>query len=105
MARKRPKMPPRIRREVYQRDNYTCRNCGWTPGEPPVDYDGKNALVKVIGRRRYQLHGGPQWYEEDKLRYLVVDHIHPISAGGPFKDPDNLQSLCSPCNGKKGATV
>jgi 5-methylcytosine-specific restriction endonuclease McrA len=101
MARRRPKMPPRIRREVYKRDNYACRTCGWSPGVPPADYDGKNALYEVIGIR------GPHetWPGEEIHRLLVVDHIHPISAGGAFSDPDNLHSLCGPCSGKKGATV
>lgn len=33
---------------------------------------------------------------------LTVDHIHPESKGGTL-DPSNLQTLCRPCNSKKGA--
>jgi 5-methylcytosine-specific restriction endonuclease McrA len=33
---------------------------------------------------------------------LSVDHIHPESKGGTL-DPENLQTLCMPCNRAKGA--
>lgn len=33
---------------------------------------------------------------------LVIDHIHPRSRGGS-NDLSNLQLLCGPCNGSKGA--
>jgi 5-methylcytosine-specific restriction protein A len=34
----------------------------------------------------------------------VVDHIVPISKGGPaFPDHAGLQSLCAPCHARKGA--
>lgn len=32
---------------------------------------------------------------------LSVDHIHPESKGGTL-DMDNLQTLCRPCNSRKG---
>lgn len=35
---------------------------------------------------------------------LCVDHIHPERLGGT-NDFDNLQTLCRPCNSKKGARV
>ncbi len=35
---------------------------------------------------------------------LTVDHIYPKSKGG-IDDLDNLQTLCRPCNSKKGAKV
>lgn len=34
-------------------------------------------------------------------RHLAVDHKHPESKGGTL-DMDNLQTLCVPCNTKKG---
>jgi hypothetical protein len=51
-------------------------------------------------------------YERDGFRclhcgtteLLSLDHIHPWSLGGP-DTIDNLQTLCKPCNSRKGATV
>jgi 5-methylcytosine-specific restriction endonuclease McrA len=37
-------------------------------------------------------------------RALSLDHIHPYSLGGS-DEPDNLQTLCRPCNSRKGAKV
>lgn len=35
---------------------------------------------------------------------LSLDHIHPWSMGGS-DDPANLQTLCRPCNSRKGARI
>ena len=35
---------------------------------------------------------------------LTIDHIHPQSRGGGHTE-DNLQTLCRPCNSRKGARV
>jgi 5-methylcytosine-specific restriction endonuclease McrA len=35
---------------------------------------------------------------------LELDHIIPVSKGGS-SEPENLQSLCVPCNRKKGASI
>lgn len=35
---------------------------------------------------------------------LSIDHRHPVSRGGT-NDEDNLQTLCMPCNVRKGAKV
>jgi 5-methylcytosine-specific restriction endonuclease McrA len=58
------KIPPKLRKQVWERDAYRCRQCG-----THVD--------------------------------LAVDHIHPESAGGETV-LENLQTLCTPCNVKKG---
>lgn len=31
----------------------------------------------------------------------TIDHIHPISKGGPVFDPGNVCACCGPCNTKK----
>ena len=33
----------------------------------------------------------------------MVDHIQPVTAGGPFYDWDNLQPLCDSCHARKSA--
>jgi hypothetical protein len=35
---------------------------------------------------------------------LSVDHVYPESAGGTL-DESNLQTLCTPCNSRKGAQI
>jgi len=35
---------------------------------------------------------------------LSLDHVHPYSLGGG-DEPENLQTLCRPCNSRKGARV
>ena len=35
---------------------------------------------------------------------LSIDHIHPFSLGG-LETLDNLQTLCRPCNSRKGARI
>jgi 5-methylcytosine-specific restriction endonuclease McrA len=102
-------MPANLRKFVYERDGFTCRLCGWSPGAPD-HYDGKYAIDVQVGTR-YRRVGfvsvaeGVRYQEVPVYRALVVDHIHPIAKGGPFDDPNNLQALCSDCNGRKGAKV
>lgn len=68
---------PRFKRVVFVRDNFTCQACGKRP----------------------------TWINEHGLifpdvRKLACDHIHPYSKGGKT-ELNNLQTLCSKCNGKK----
>lgn len=60
-------IPEGMRWTVFERDNFTCKNCG-------------------------------------SRKHLEADHIHPESKGGPTT-LENLQTLCHPCNVRKGATV
>lgn len=64
---------------VFDRDEWRCGLCGRRSGEPYTNSRGKPALTS-----------------------LEVDHIVPRSKGGT-NDMDNLQTLCSSCNGRKGA--
>jgi hypothetical protein len=60
----RDSIPSDLRWEVWERDNFTCQQCG-------------------------------------SRRHLTIDHIIPISKGGQTVK-ENLQTLCSSCNSKKG---
>lgn len=53
------------------------------------------ARKKVFERDAYRCKGCGDWHD------LCVDHILPVARGG-CKDIDNLQTLCRPCNSKKG---
>jgi 5-methylcytosine-specific restriction endonuclease McrA len=77
----------RLRAEVYARDDYTCQACGWRPVLIPEHYDGRFTV------------GPPE------ARYLTLDHIKPLCAGGNLKEPSNLQTLCDACNGGKSGRV
>lgn len=35
-------------------------------------------------------------------RELRIDHMEPVAAGGSLLDPENLITLCHPCNSGKG---
>lgn len=74
--------PSGMRAVVLERDGYRCRACGWKPGDPTAA--GASGL--------------------EIFRGLEVDHVHPKALGGS-DGLDNLQTLCSLCNSKKGARV
>lgn len=64
-------IPVDLREEIFKRDNYTCKYCGWKNG--------------INGRK-------------DKI--LTVDHIIPWKYGGTTKE-ENLITSCLDCNIKK----
>lgn len=80
-----------LRRRIFQRDDFTCGRCGWSPPgltqEQKSAYDGATHLPCEM---------------EPRLRFLQIDHIIPRSAGGALRDESNLQTLCSRCNESKG---
>lgn len=107
---KRPDMPRTLRRAVYRRDGFACRHCGWAV-EEPEGYRGINPIHVVVGQKIERILVKPSWtgeadiYRErvrDVIRSLEIDHIIPLSKGGAFRDPANLQALCSICNNRKG---
>jgi len=61
---KKKRIPARLRWAVWERDNFTCKQCG-------------------------------------VRRYLTIDHIVPESKGSKT-EMDNLQTLCTKCNWRKG---
>lgn len=110
---KRPDMPRTLRLAIYRRDGFACRHCGWSVQEPP-GYRGVNPIHVLVGERveRYLIRASwtdkPDVYGERSVkiyRTLEIDHVHPLSKGGAFRDPNNLQALCSICNNRKGAKI
>lgn len=73
----------RMYRLICERDDYTCQICGHRV-DPATVADN------------YQWNGMPG--------ILSLDHVIPYCAGGPFTE-QNLQTLCLPCNLKKGARL
>lgn len=62
---KKEQIPNNLRWAVWERDNFTCLNCG-------------------------------------SRKNLTIDHIYPESKGGKLT-MENSQTLCKPCNSRKGA--
>jgi 5-methylcytosine-specific restriction endonuclease McrA len=71
--RTRESIPAMIRKQVYQRDSYTCALCG------------------VIGEGTTHA---------EKIEGFEIDHIKPNAAGGD-SSIQNLQVLCRKCNNSK----
>jgi 5-methylcytosine-specific restriction endonuclease McrA len=67
-------------RLIYQRDGYKCKMCG----------------VKVVK--------GHNNRGEYRKNLASIDHIIPLSMGGPHS-PENCQTLCVECNSKKGNAI
>ncbi len=77
----RRRIRPSDKREVFERDNYTCQICG-------ISKDYLDSFCEGLG---------------DYL-LLEADHIRSVSQGGSGRDIDNLQCLCWRCNRKKGGS-
>ena len=71
--RPREDIPTLLRRQVYERDAYTCRLCG------------------AVGTGETH---------SEKIEGFEIDHIIPNAAGGGI-ELGNLQVLCRPCNNSK----
>ena len=77
--------------------------CTW-PNPKPENTGHQKAKISQSLRRRV--------FERDAYRCrtcgehkdLTADHIHPESRGGETR-LENLQTLCKPCNSRKGAKV
>jgi len=69
----RPRIPKSVQRAAYQRDSYTCVQCG---------LEGKGET------------------HEEKVKGFAIDHVVPNAAGGS-SELENLQILCRKCNSVK----
>lgn len=75
-----------LRAYVFHRDGFSCRACGATAVAVPDVYRGDVSLFS------------------SNKSHLEVDHIVSRRNGGSHH-PDNLQCLCSRCNGRKSVLV
>ncbi len=82
----RPGVPGSVRRRVFRRDGYRCRECG------------------LPGREVRFPRGGFGYPSSLKGVNLSVDHIIPRSRGGSSHE-SNLRVLCVPCNTYKGTKL
>lgn len=71
--RTREDIPNKLRKQIYERDSYTCVLCG------------------VVGEGKTH---------SEKIRDFEIDHIKPNAAGGD-SSIQNLQVLCRKCNNSK----
>lgn len=76
---------------LYERFNFACAECGWSPSVIPKNYDGRRALSKWFGPP-----------SDRSFLVLEIDHIQPLRLGGT-NNPSNLQVLCTTCNLRKGS--
>lgn len=60
--------------------------------------------MREIVRKRILKKNDYKCIQCSSVKNLEIDHIIPLSRGGRH-DEDNMQTLCRPCNRKKGAGI
>jgi hypothetical protein len=87
----------RVRLIALERDNWTCRDCGWQPdivrmmGRSGSLAAPTEAVMMELAERARQ-----------RLRILHVDHITPIAEAPQLRlDTRNMQTLCDSCHRRK----
>lgn len=88
-------LSPSKRWRVYVRDRFTCQACGQIFPLPTRNLGPGYVIPGPVYRNKKG---------EQKRLDLVVDHVIPVHHGGT-NEIENLQALCSLCNGRKGARV
>ncbi len=75
----------------------------WRPGPRPAAELRRKKIPHRVRALIYERDGGACVTCGSTDR-LTLDHIKPFSHGGS-DEPDNLQTMCLPCNSRKGARV
>ena len=97
----------------YNHGVILCRKCKClTRPLREGDKPKRKSPPRLFGRRRIGPTRRAEVYERDDNKCvecgaterLTIDHIVPISKGGS-NETENLQTMCEPCNGKKGNKV
>lgn len=86
----------KIRDEVFERDNYTCQDCGKSYR---IKFVKRSYPVEPIRLGEIECFGWLHIWKLVKEQIpLEVHHIIPISEGGPEFDLSNLVTLCFDCH-------
>ncbi|MDB5093251.1 MAG: endonuclease [Candidatus Eremiobacteraeota bacterium] len=87
----------RLAVKVFDRARWRCQYCGRRLVVAGV--------IELIGRLclqdfPWESHAMPagRTHPAAQRVYPNVDHVHPVSRGGAWRDADNLVSACTPCN-------
>lgn len=96
------KSPNKYRKEVFERDNFTCQYCGGKV----IPEELFEIYSKVIGRENFCTHGTNIERHGVILAFRAnADHVIPWNRGGKT-EPDNLVTCCWSCNyGKAGYSL
>lgn len=101
--------PPRwLRSELCEMESRAWYEWHWTRGrklrvDPTYEPRSRRHIPDSIRFAVYERDGHACLHCGARDR-LGLDHIHPYSLGGE-DTLDNLQTLCRPCNSRKGARV
>ena len=82
---------PRLRKQVVERDNFTCQDCDLVASVSVCGpHDGKRAPLHVS--------------DDGKEIFFHIHHIIPRQLGGDH-GASNLELLCPSCHSKKDAKL
>ena len=107
-AVQRPTPPPRwLNLDLAQIESRAWYEWHWARGRKlkriPGDTPLRRKIPEVLRLAVYE-RDGHKCLHCGTTERLSLDHIHPFSLGGP-DTLENLQTICRPCNSRKGARV